>query len=98
PLRPAPKEGRGWMFAAGELAMTPTDLAKWDISMIDQTVLKPESYRELETDVELKNGVATGYGLGVDVGERGGHRLISHTGEVSGFTAANLVFPDDRVA
>ena len=24
PLRPAPKEGRGWMFAAGELAMTPT--------------------------------------------------------------------------
>ena len=98
PLRPAPKEGKGWMFAAGELAMTPADLAKWDISMIDQTVLKPESYHELETDVELKNGVATGYGLGVDVGSRGGHRIISHTGEVSGFTAANLVFPDDRVA
>lgn len=98
PLRPAPKEGRGWMFAAGELAMTPADLAKWDISMIDQTVLKPASYHELETDVELKDGTATGYGLGVDVGSRGGHRVISHTGEVSGFTAANLVFPDDRVA
>ena len=37
PLHPAPKEGHGWMFAAGELAMTPEDLAKWDISMIDQT-------------------------------------------------------------
>ena len=23
PLHPAPKEGQGWMFAAGELAMTP---------------------------------------------------------------------------
>jgi len=34
PLRPAPKEGKGWMFAAGELAMTAEDLAKWDISMI----------------------------------------------------------------
>jgi len=34
PLREAPKEGRGWMFAAGELAMTAQDLAKWDISMI----------------------------------------------------------------
>jgi CubicO group peptidase (beta-lactamase class C family) len=27
PLRPAPKEGKGWMFAAGELAMTARDLA-----------------------------------------------------------------------
>ena len=38
PLRPAPKEGRGWMFAAGELAMTAEDLARWDISMMNQTV------------------------------------------------------------
>src|SRR6266851_2013683 len=43
PLRPAPKEGRGWMFAAGELAMTAHDLALWDISMINQTVLQPAS-------------------------------------------------------
>src|SRR6516225_8258066 len=38
PARPAPKEGRGWLFAAGELAMTASDLAKWDISMIDQAI------------------------------------------------------------
>ena len=31
PPRPAPKEGQGWLFAAGELAMTAEDLAKWDI-------------------------------------------------------------------
>ncbi len=98
PLRPAPAEGTGWMFAAGELAMTPTDLAKWDIAMIDESLLKPASYRALETEVLLKNGVGTGYGLGVDVGMQGGHRIISHTGEVSGFTAANLVFPDDSAA
>ncbi len=67
PLRPAPKEGRGWMFAAGELAMTAEDLAKWDISMINQTVLKPASYREMETEVLLKNGVGSTYGLGVHV-------------------------------
>src|SRR6185436_4805839 len=28
PLRIAPKEGKGWLFAAGELAMTAEDLAK----------------------------------------------------------------------
>ena len=41
------------MFAAGELAMTALDLAMWDISMIEQTVLKPESYRALETETLL---------------------------------------------
>ena len=67
PLRPAPKEGRGWMFAAGELAMTAEDLAKWDISIINQSVLKPASYREMETEVVLKDGVGTRYGLGMFV-------------------------------
>jgi len=98
PLRPAPEEGKGWMFAAGELAMSPEDLARWDISIIDQKLLKPSSYGEFETEVLLKNGVGTRYGLGVDVGEQAGHRMLSHGGEVSGFTAENIVFPDDRIA
>src|SRR5271166_4385761 len=98
PLHPAPKEGRGWMFAAGELAMTAKDLAKWDISMIDQTVLKPASYKEMETVVLLKNGAPTRYGLGVGVSMVNGHRVVEHGGEVSGFTAENIVMPDDRMA
>jgi CubicO group peptidase (beta-lactamase class C family) len=98
PPRVAPKEGKGWLFAAGELAMTASDLARWDISVIDQTVLKPTSYRAQQTDVLLTDGTATGYGLGVDVARRNGHRMIFHNGEVSGFTAQNNVFPDDRTA
>jgi CubicO group peptidase (beta-lactamase class C family) len=98
PLRPAPKEGKGWMFAAGELAMTAEDLAKWDVSVIDQKILKPASYREMQTDVLLKSGLDTHYGLGVDVNSQNGHRAISHGGEVSGFTAQNTIFPDDRAA
>jgi CubicO group peptidase (beta-lactamase class C family) len=98
PLRPAPKEGKGWLFAAGELAMPAQDLARWDISMMDQKLLKPASYRVMGTDVTLKNGVSTQYGLGVSVNSPGGHRVLSHGGEVSGFTAQNSVYPDDRVA
>jgi CubicO group peptidase (beta-lactamase class C family) len=98
PPRPAPKEGKGWLTAAGELAMTASDLAAWDISIIDQTVLKPASYRLMQTDTLLKSGVATGYGLGVNVGTSQGRRMISHGGEVSGFTASNQVFPDERAA
>ena len=98
PLRPAPKEGRGWMFAAGELAMTAHDLALWDESLIAQTVLKPESYKQMFTEVKLKDGKGTQYGLGVDVRDREGHRSIEHGGEVSGFVADNIVMVDDGVA
>ena len=67
PLRVAPKEGRGWMFAAGELAMTAHDLALWDESLIAQSILKPESYKQMFTEVKLKDGKGTHYGLGVEV-------------------------------
>src|ERR1700733_9325132 len=98
PLRPAPQEGTGWMFAAGELAMPASDLALWNISMMDRTLLAPASYDVMFTEVKLKDGKGTGYGLGVQVGERNGNRYIEHSGEVSGFVSENLVFPDDKVA
>src|SRR2546421_10557107 len=65
PLRPAPKEGKGWMFAAGELAMTAEDLAGGDVSVMDQKVLKPDSYSQMQTDAVLWDGLGTPYGLGV---------------------------------
>jgi D-alanyl-D-alanine carboxypeptidase len=98
PLRPATSTGPGWMYGAGELAMTARDLAKWDIAMINQSLLKPESYRAMETVVLLKSGVSTNYGLGVDVDMAAGHRTIEHSGEVAGFTAENIVYPDDSAA
>jgi CubicO group peptidase (beta-lactamase class C family) len=98
PLRPPPKEGPGWMYAAGELAMTAEDLAKWDISVMKQSILKPSSYREMETEILLNNGVGTRYGLGVSVFSQNGHRWLEHGGEVSGFTAENIILPDDGIA
>lgn len=98
PPRPSQKEGVNWLYGAGELAMTAGDLAKWDIAMIDNTLLQPASWQEMETDVLLNDGLASGYGLGVFVGQMEGHRMIFHDGEVEGFTAGNYVFPDDRIA
>ena len=98
PLRPAPKEGPGWMFAAGELAMTAHDLALWDESLIAQSLLKPDSYKLMFTEVKLNSGKGTHYGLGVGVSDRDGHRSIEHSGEVSGFVSDNMVLVDDGVA
>jgi len=98
PLRVAPKEGAGWLFAAGELAMTAEDLAKWNISIMDQKLLRPASYRELEREAQLNNGLGTRYGLGVTLATEAGHRAVSHGGEVSGFVSESIVFPDERVS
>jgi D-alanyl-D-alanine carboxypeptidase len=98
PPRPAPKEGKGWLFAAGELAMTAHDLALWDISLIEQKLMKKSSYQQLAAEVVLKNGLGTHYALGLTVNNEAGHRAWSHGGEVSGFTSENIVFPDERVA
>jgi D-alanyl-D-alanine carboxypeptidase len=97
-LRVAPKEGAGWMFAAGELSMTAHDLALWNESLIAQSLLKSESYKEMFTEVKLKNGKGTGYGLGVEVRDQNGHRVIEHSGEVSGFVSDNVVLPDAGAA
>jgi D-alanyl-D-alanine carboxypeptidase len=98
PLCPAPKEGAGWMFAAGELAMTAHDLALWDQSLLAESILFSESYKQMFTEVKLKSGKGTEYGLGVEVRDREGHRSIEHTGEVSGFVSDNEVLIDDGVA
>ncbi len=98
PVRPAILEAPGWYYGDASLAMPVADLLQWDISVIDRTLLKPASYEAFETDMKLKDGTATGYGLGVSVIVRDGRRVITHSGEVGGFVAQNTVFPDDKVA
>src|SRR5262249_55186461 len=72
PPRVAPKEGAGWLFAAGELAMPAGELAKWDVAMLGHRLLKPTSQKEMETAVKLKDRQGTGDGLGPQMG--GGKR------------------------
>jgi D-alanyl-D-alanine carboxypeptidase len=98
PPRPAPLDMPAWSFGSGGLAMTPHDLALWDISVMNRSLLKPASYDEMETEIKLKDGTGTGYGLGVEVGTRNGHAMIEHSGEETGFVAENIVFPDDHAA
>jgi CubicO group peptidase (beta-lactamase class C family) len=98
PLRPAPKEGAGWMFAAGELAMPAYDLAQWDISLMDRSLLEPKSYDEFFQPVLLKDGQSSHYALGLFVGSRDGHPYLEHSGEVSGFVSENVVYPKSKAA
>jgi D-alanyl-D-alanine carboxypeptidase len=98
PPRPVAREGRGWYNGAGELCMTPADLAKWDIAFIEKRILSPRSYEEFTREIKLTDGKGTRYALGLTVGESNGTPVVSHGGEVSGFLADNEVFPVKRDA
>jgi len=97
PIRPSPLETDGWVFAAGDLAMTPSELAKWNIARLNRTVLKPVSWQAQETnaapaDADLK------YGLGVKLDAVGQHQRIQHNGGFTGYLSSNRVYPADHAA
>ena len=98
PVRPAPKEGAGWLFAATDLAMQPRDLALWDISLIDRSLLAPDSYKAEFASVHLADGTDKHYGLGLDIETVHGRLRIGHSGGGSGFLAENRIWPDDKTA
>jgi len=98
PPRPPSLPACGWEFAAGGLAMTARDLAKWDVSVIAQSLMKPASYAAQQLDTRLSDGSASGYGLGVYVDAVRGHRRIQHDGAAMGFLTQNRIYPDDRTA
>jgi D-alanyl-D-alanine carboxypeptidase len=98
PVRPAKPAADGWLWAAGELAMSAADLAKWDIARIDRKVLTPEDWAVQETEVKLADGAPTHYGLGVSLGEHGGKKEVSHGGEAVGFLSSNIVIPEEKFA
>jgi CubicO group peptidase (beta-lactamase class C family) len=99
PVHPAPREAAGWLFGAAGLAMPPAQLALWDISLIDRSLLEASSYELEFMPVRLANGTSYPYGLGLHVSaDSGGRLLLSHAGAGSGFMAENRIWPHERVA
>ena len=98
PLRAAAPEAPGWLYAAGELAMTARDLAVWDQSLIERRLLTSDSLQEMIKPARLKNGTPLNYGLGVGVSNAFEHPKLEHGGAVSGFVSDNVVWLDERIA
>lgn len=98
PVRVATPAASGWLFAAGELAMSATDLAKWDIARMNRSLMPADDWQEQETPVKLTDGKNSNYGLGVTIGTNDGRKVIEHSGEAVGFLSENVVFPDDKAA
>jgi CubicO group peptidase (beta-lactamase class C family) len=94
----ARREADGWLYAAGGLTSTAADLARWDLALMDDRILKPSSCRLMTMPRRLANGKFKEYGCGLAIGSRDGEVLLQHGGAVSGFLAYNTMVPRTRSA
>ncbi len=93
PPRPVAREAAGWYIGAGELCMTPSDLAKWDMAFLRKEILSAKLHEEFTHEAWLANGDSTHYALGLSTGEFNHIPTIAHSGEVSGFISSNTLYP-----
>jgi hypothetical protein len=84
-------------YAAGSLASTVDDLARWDASQYTEKLLKKASLEKAWTPFVLTSGKPTGYGYGWGVSTLRGRRAIEHGGGIFGFSTYALRLPDERV-
>jgi CubicO group peptidase (beta-lactamase class C family) len=89
-------EGRGWLCGAGGIYSTPTDLAKWNLALMNGQVLKAESLATMTAPRKLTNGRISEYGCGLSVKTQSGRQVLSHNGAVSGFNASSAMIPSTR--
>ena len=95
------------LFAAGAMVSTAEDVAKWDAALLNGTLLKKTSRELWWTAARLNNGKLVNnprhgepgsYGFGWFIGSVNGHPNLGHSGITSGFSAANELFPEDKLA
>jgi CubicO group peptidase (beta-lactamase class C family) len=98
PPEVAKHEAAGWLYAAGGLYATASEVAAWDLALAEGRVLKPESFRLMSTPRQLADGKMTDYGCGLRVAQTGGETILKHNGAVSGFHAFNALIPRTRSA
>ncbi len=60
-------------------------------------VLKPSTLEQMWTPQFAKPGQKTGYGIGFNLGEMEGRRLVGHGGAIYGFATTLSALPDDKL-
>lgn len=98
PNRLTPKAGHGWPYAAWPLALTASDVAKFDMTVINRSLLSPKGHDVQIETIKLNSGKDTGYAMGWFVRKEGDRTLVNHGGEGAGYLTENRIYLEDGVA
>jgi CubicO group peptidase (beta-lactamase class C family) len=85
--------------ADGSLYFSIMDLAKWDVALYTEKLLKRSSLDEMWTVAKLNNGQPNSghYGFGWFVVTKNGHRVVEHEGAWQGFETQISRYVDDKL-
>lgn len=86
--------------ADGALYLTVLDMAKWDVALDSEKLLKRASLDLMWTPAKLNDGkpVQPGYGFGWMTGETRGNRIVQHGGVWQGFSAHITRYLDKKLS
>ena len=79
-------------WAAGSMYSTTGDLLKWEHGLFGGKVLSGDALKAMTTPGKRD------YGLGVEIHDLGGNRVIMHGGAIEGFSGELTYVPDRRIA
>jgi D-alanyl-D-alanine carboxypeptidase len=83
--------------AAGALASTVDDLARWDAALVAGEVLPVELLDQAWTSYKPTSGEPAHYGYGWALSAYAGHPTVEHGGGINGFISHALRLPEERL-
>jgi serine beta-lactamase-like protein LACTB len=86
------------LSAAGRFLSTSEDLVRFGHAVVNGAFLRPETLRILLTPAATNDGKRTRYGLGWEVLELDGRRVVGHRGSHVGTRARLVVVPEKKLA
>ena len=84
-------------YAAGSLASSVDDLARWDAALYTGELVRPETLALAHQSYRLLDGSLTQYGYGWGVSEYEGFQFLEHGGGINGFICGAVRVPAERV-
>ncbi len=84
-------------FSAGGITSSAPDLLAWLEALRTGRVVSPASFIAMATPVRLSDGTPSGYGFGFFTGNWYGYRVLSHGGNINGYSSEDALVLDDAL-
>lgn len=86
-------------FAAGALCFSVRDYLRWQAALTGGRIVRPATYERMSRPDSLTGGrrIPSGYGWGLQEDSLEGRRVVSHDGDINGFSADQIWVPSDSL-
>lgn len=94
---PAQPDNISWKCPGGGLESTAPDLCRFGMKLLDGSLLRKTSTKQLWTVRKLNSGKATRYGLGWRIDSSDNHQYVAHSGSQLGARSYLRIYPEKGI-